>query len=51
VGYELDSSPVADGEQRGGALALRPDNSCGPRDERAVIVIDGGFEGSGKNLV
>lgn len=51
MGYEIDYMPVGEGEKSGDAIALRFGNLTGPRNEQAVIVIDGGFTDSGEKLV
>lgn len=49
--YEIDYTPVGDGEKSGDAIALRYGNLNGRREEQAVIVIDGGYQESGEQLV
>jgi len=49
--YEVDFIPVGSGEKCGDAIALRFGNLAGPRNEQTVVVIDGGFKGSGEALV
>jgi beta-lactamase superfamily II metal-dependent hydrolase len=51
MAYEIDYFPVGDGERGGDAIALRFGNLTGPRNEQAVVVIDGGFKESGERLV
>jgi len=51
VGYEVDFLPVGDGEKNGDAIALRFGNLSGARGAQRVVVIDGGFQDSGKALV
>lgn len=51
MGYEVDFLPVGNGEKSGDAIALRFGNLFGSRNEQTVIVIDGGFEESGQELV
>ncbi len=49
-GFEIDFLPVGDGKS-GDAIAVRFGNLHGQRSEQKVIVIDGGFQESGENLV
>lgn len=51
MAYEIDYIPVGNGEKSGDAIAIRFGNLTGPRNEQSVIIIDGGFEESGKALV
>lgn len=51
MGYEVDFMPVGEGEKSGDAIALRFGNLHGQREEQVVVVIDGGFEDSGKKMV
>ncbi len=51
MAYEIDYIPVGDGEKGGDAIALRFGNLAGPRAEQVVVVIDGGFQDSGEELV
>jgi beta-lactamase superfamily II metal-dependent hydrolase len=52
VGYEVDFLSVGDGERSGDAIALRfGDLMSNDRNKQRVVVIDGGFQGSGKDLV
>ncbi len=51
MSYEIDYIPVGDGEKGGDAIAIRFGNFAGPRSEQTVIVIDGGFQDSGEELV
>lgn len=51
MGYEVDFLPVGEGERSGDAIALRFGNLSGSRDEQVVIVIDGGFQDTGEQLV
>lgn len=51
MAYEIDYTPVGDGERTGDAIALRFGNLYGPREQQSVIVIDGGFQESGEALV
>lgn len=50
--YEIDYIPVGEGEKSGDAIAMRFGNNLATAPEnQTVIVIDGGFEESGKALV
>lgn len=49
--YEVDFMPVDAGEHSGDAIAMRFGNLSGPRNEQAVIIIDGGYKDSGELLV
>ncbi len=49
--YEIDYIPVGEGEKSGDAISLRFGNLSGSRKEQTVIVIDGGFQDSGEQLV
>jgi len=49
-GYEIDFMAVGE-EQSGDAIALRFGNLFGRRDEQTVVVIDGGFTDTGKQVV
>lgn len=52
MGYELDFLAVGEKSQSGDAIAFRYGNLInGSRDEQKVIVIDGGFQKDGENLV
>lgn len=51
MGYEIDFLPVGDGEKSGDAIALRFGELYGPRNGQVVIIIDGGFADTGKELV
>jgi beta-lactamase superfamily II metal-dependent hydrolase len=50
VGYEIDFLAVGEGERGGDAIALRFGNLFGARSEQTVIVIDGGWSDTGKEL-
>ena len=49
--YEVDFLAVGEESQSGDAIALRVGNLNGSREEQTVIVIDGGFKETGKQLV
>lgn len=51
MGYEIDFLPVGDNAKSGDAIALRFGNLHGSRREQCVMVIDGGFQRTGKQLV
>jgi hypothetical protein len=51
MGYEIDFLPVGEGEKSGDAIALRFGNLFGNRNEKTVVVIDGGFKETGEKLV
>jgi len=51
MGVEVDFLPVDAGEKSGDAIALRYGNLYGPRNEQVVVVIDGGFQKNGEELV
>ena len=50
MGYEVDFLPVGDGDSSGDAIALRFGNLHGDRSEGGVVVIDGGYQETGKKL-
>lgn len=50
MGIEVDFLGVGDGERGGDAIALRFGNLHGPRSEQHVVVIDGGWSDTGKDL-
>lgn len=50
LGYEVDFLPVGE-EQSGDAITLRFGNVFGERNEQVVVVIDGGFADTGKQVV
>lgn len=51
MGYEVDFLPVGDGEKSGDAIAFRVGDLCSDPPEQIVVVVDGGFEETGKQLV
>ena len=52
MAYEIDYIPVGEGEKSGDAIAIRYGNNLATAPEnQTIIVIDGGFEESGKTLV
>ena len=51
IGFEIDYIHVGNGESCGDAIALRYGNLTGERSEQTVIVIDGGTQESGEDLV
>lgn len=51
MGYEIDFLPVGGGERSGDAIALRFGNLHGSRREQTVVVVDGGFQANGEELV
>jgi beta-lactamase superfamily II metal-dependent hydrolase len=51
MGYEVDFLAVGEGEKSGDAIAIRFGNLYGKRSEQRVVVIDGGYQESGKALV
>jgi len=51
MGYEVDFLAVGEREKSGDAIALRFGNLYGKRSEQMVVVIDGGYQESGKALV
>lgn len=51
MGFEVDFLAVGEGEKSGDAIALRFGNLYGRRNEQMVVVIDGGYKESGKELV
>lgn len=51
MAYEVDFLAVGDGQKSGDAIALRFGNLTGPRDEQTVVVIDGGYQETGEQLV
>jgi len=50
IGYEVDFLPVGE-EQSGDAITMRFGNVFGQRNEQVVVVIDGGFADTGKQVV
>src|SRR5262245_13796128 len=51
MGYEIDFLPVGTGECSGDAIAFRFGNLHGTRAEQGVVIIDGGYQDSGRQLV
>ena len=51
MAYEVDFLPVGDGEKSGDAIALRFGDLVGDTSNQTVVVIDGGFQETGENLV
>ncbi len=51
MGYEIDFLPVGNGERSGDAIAIRIGNLLANPIEQTVIVVDGGFQETGQNLV
>lgn len=51
IGYEIDFLAVGDGEKCGDAITLPFWNLLSSPPEQTVVVIDGGFKGSGAALV
>ncbi|MCL5406735.1 MAG: MBL fold metallo-hydrolase [Deltaproteobacteria bacterium] len=51
MAYEIDYTPVGDGERGGDAIAMRYGVLDGPQKRQTVIVIDGGTKESGQALV
>ena len=51
MGYEVDIIGVGQESKSGDAITLRWGNLYGGRDEQKVVVIDGGFRDSGKDVV
>lgn len=51
MAFEIEYIPVGDGDKSGDAIVLRYGNLIGSRDEQIIIVIDGGFEPSGEEVV
>ena len=50
-GFEVDFLPVGEGSRSGDAIALRYGNLGGSRADQMIVIIDGGFLETGKNLV
>ena len=50
-GYEISFMPVGKESQSGDAIALRTGNLHGGREEQTVILIDGGFQDTGEEVV
>lgn len=52
MGFDIDFLPAGNGEKSGDAIAFRfGDLMSGEREQQKVIVIDGGFQETGKKLV
>ncbi len=51
MGYEVDFLSVGNGECGGDGIALRVGNLTGSRSEQSVVVIDGGYQETGEQLV
>lgn len=51
MGYEIDVLGVGAESKSGDAIALRWGNLHGSRNEQRVVVIDGGFQDSGQDVV
>lgn len=51
MGYELDFLAVGNGESSGDAIAFRFGNLFGKRSEQGVVVVDGGYQESGAQMV
>lgn len=51
MGYEVDFLPVGNGEKSGDAIAFRFGDLMRQPPEQTVVVIDGGFEETGRDLV
>ncbi|MBT8165020.1 MAG: MBL fold metallo-hydrolase [Acidimicrobiia bacterium] len=51
MSYEIDFLPVGNGDSSGDAILLRYGNLYGHRDEQIVMVIDGGFNDTGKEII
>lgn len=51
VGYEIDFLAVGSGEKSGDAIALRFGDLFGSRTNQRVVVVDGGFQETGEQLV
>ncbi|MEO1300025.1 MAG: hypothetical protein AAFW75_30505 [Cyanobacteria bacterium J06636_16] len=51
MGYEVDFLAVGEGGRSGDAIALRFGDLHGKRNQQMVVVIDGGYKESGKDLV
>ena len=48
MGYEIDIIGVGQEAKSGDAIAMRWENLFGPRHEKKVVIIDGGFRDSGQ---
>ena len=51
MAYEVDIIGVGQESKSGDAIAIRWGNLCGTRKEQKVVIIDGGFRDSGRNVV
>jgi beta-lactamase superfamily II metal-dependent hydrolase len=51
MGYEIDLLSVGTGDCSGDAIAFRFGNLNGQRSEQGVVIVDGGYQESGQNLV
>jgi len=51
MGVEVDFLPAGNGEKSGDAIALRFGDLYGEREQQKVVVIDGGFQDTGEQLV
>src|SRR5260370_10701724 len=51
MGYEVDFLAVGDGEKSGDAITVRFGNLYGPREQQFILVIDGGTNESGMQMV
>ena len=51
MGYEIDFLPVGTGECSGDAITFRFGNLHGARAEQGVVVLDAGYQDSGRQLV
>lgn len=51
MAFEIDYIPVGDGERSGDAIALRFGDFLNSPEDQRVVVIDGGFEDSGEQIV
>jgi len=51
MGYEIDFMPVGEGKRGGDAIAIRYGNLQGNSSEQIIVVIDGGTQESGEQLV
>jgi beta-lactamase superfamily II metal-dependent hydrolase len=51
MGYEIDFLPVGNGDRSGDAILLRYGNLYGLRNDQVVVVIDGGYNDNGKEII
>ena len=51
MGYEVDVIGIGQGSKSGDAIAIRWGNLYGSRTEQKVVIIDGGFRESGRDVV